>query len=71
MQDFVSRKWISLADLEKVVGKLVTLETAVPAGIWQNLGHLLLLENCQAKEIHQSFSSTSGGMEHVDIFSFN
>ena len=34
LQDFISRQWISFADLEKVVGKLVSLETAVPAGMW-------------------------------------
>ena len=34
LRDFVSRKWISFSDLEKLVGKLVSLESAVPAGMW-------------------------------------
>ena len=34
LQDLVSRQWVSFADLEKVVGKLVSLEVAVPAGMW-------------------------------------
>ena len=34
LQDFLSRQWISFANLEKMVGKLVSLECAVPAGMW-------------------------------------
>ena len=34
LQDFVSKQWISFADLERMVGKLVSLECAVPAGMW-------------------------------------
>ena len=34
LQDFLSRQWISFADMEKMVGKLVSLECAVPAGMW-------------------------------------
>ena len=34
LQDFLSRQWISFADLERMVGKLVSLECAVPVGMW-------------------------------------
>jgi len=34
LQDFLSRQWISFADMEKMVGKLVSLECAIPAGMW-------------------------------------
>ena len=34
LQDFISRTWISFADMERMVGKLVSLECAVPAGMW-------------------------------------
>ena len=34
LQDFLSRQWISFANLEKIVGKLVSLECAIPAGMW-------------------------------------
>ena len=34
LQGFLSKQWISFADLEKIVGKLVSLECAVPAGMW-------------------------------------
>ena len=34
LQDFLSRQWISFANIEKTVGKLVSLECAVPAGMW-------------------------------------
>ena len=34
LQDFLSRTWISFADMERMVGKLVSLECAVPAGMW-------------------------------------
>ena len=34
LQDFVSRQWVSYSELEKIVGKLVSLECAVPAGMW-------------------------------------
>jgi len=34
LQDFVTRQWVSFSDLEKLVGKLVSLESAVPAGMW-------------------------------------
>ena len=34
LQDFLSRQWISFANIEKMVGKLVSLECAVPAGMW-------------------------------------
>ena len=34
LQDFLSRQWISFADMEKLVGKLVSLECAIPAGMW-------------------------------------
>ena len=30
----ISKQWISFSDLEKLVGKLVSLEIAVPAGMW-------------------------------------
>ena len=33
LRNFVSRQWISFSDLEKLVGKLVSLESAVPAGM--------------------------------------
>ena len=32
--DFLTRQWISFSDMEKMVGKLVSLECAVPAGMW-------------------------------------
>ena len=34
LQDFVTRQWVSYADMEKMVGKLASLESAVPAGMW-------------------------------------
>ena len=34
LQDFVTREWVSFADMERLVGKLVSLESAVPAGMW-------------------------------------
>ena len=34
LQTFVSKDWVSFSDMEKMVGKLVSLECAVPAGMW-------------------------------------
>ena len=34
LRDYISKQWISFADLERLVGKLVSLESAVPAGMW-------------------------------------
>ena len=34
LQDLVLRQWVSYADMERIVGKLVSLESAVPAGMW-------------------------------------
>ena len=34
LREFLSRQWISFAELERMVGKLVSLECAVPAGMW-------------------------------------
>jgi len=34
LREFLSRQWISFAEMEKMVGKLVSLECAVPAGMW-------------------------------------
>ena len=34
LQHFLSKQWISFAELERMVGKLVSLECAVPAGMW-------------------------------------
>ena len=34
LRNFVTRQWVSFSDLEKLVGKLVSLESAVPAGMW-------------------------------------
>ena len=34
LEDFISRQWISFANLEKLAGKPVSLESAVPAGMW-------------------------------------
>ena len=34
LQDFKNRNWVSFSDMEKMVGKLVSLECAVPAGMW-------------------------------------
>ena len=34
LEDFISLQWISFANLEKLAGKLVSLESAVPAGMW-------------------------------------
>jgi len=34
LQGFLSKQWVSFADMEKLVGKLVSLECAVPAGMW-------------------------------------
>ena len=48
----ISKQWISFADLERLVGKLVSLEIAVSAGMWYT----------------REQSSASGGMEHVDLF---
>ena len=33
LQHFLFRQWISFAEMEKMVGKLVSLECAVPAGM--------------------------------------
>ena len=34
LTEFLSRQWVSFAEMEKMVGKLVSLECAVPAGMW-------------------------------------
>ena len=34
LQNLITRQWVSFAELEKIVGKLVSLECAVPAGMW-------------------------------------
>ena len=34
LQHFLFRQWISFAEMEKMVGKLVSLECEVPAGMW-------------------------------------
>ena len=34
LQTFVARQWVSFSDLEKLIEKLVSLECAVPAGMW-------------------------------------
>ena len=34
LQTFLARQWVSFSDLEKLPGKLVSLECAVPAGMW-------------------------------------
>ena len=34
LQGFLFKQWVSFADMEKLVGKLVSLECAVPAGMW-------------------------------------
>ena len=34
LQDLISKQWVSFADLERIVGKLVSLESAVPVGMW-------------------------------------
>ena len=34
LQEFISKPWISFADMERMVGKSVSLECAVPAGMW-------------------------------------
>ena len=34
LQTFLARQWVSFSDLEKLLGKLVSLECAVPAGMW-------------------------------------
>ena len=34
LKEFLSRQWVSFAEMERMVGKLVSLECAVPAGMW-------------------------------------
>ena len=34
LQTILARQWVSFSDLEKLLGKLVSLECAVPAGMW-------------------------------------
>ena len=34
LNDFIHKQWVSFSDLERIVGKLVSLESAVPAGMW-------------------------------------
>ena len=34
LQNFLAKHWISYADMERMVGKLVSLECAVPTGMW-------------------------------------
>ena len=34
LQGFISKSWVSFADMERLVGKLVSLECAIPAGMW-------------------------------------
>ena len=34
LQNLITRQWVSFAELERIVGKLVSLECAVPAGKW-------------------------------------
>jgi len=34
LKEFLSRQWVSFSEMEKMVGKLVSLECAVPAGMW-------------------------------------
>ena len=34
LQDLVERKYVTFSEMEKVVCKLVSLECAVPAGLW-------------------------------------
>ena len=34
LTEFLSKQWVSFAEMEKMVGKLVSLECAVPAGMW-------------------------------------
>ena len=34
LNSLISKQWVTYSDLEKMVGKLVSLESAVPAGMW-------------------------------------
>ena len=34
LKEFLSKQWVSFAEMERLVGKLVSLECAVPAGMW-------------------------------------
>ena len=34
LEELLSRQWVSFAEMERMVGKLVSLECAVPAGMW-------------------------------------
>ena len=34
LKELLSRQWASFSEIEKMVGKLVSLESAVPAGMW-------------------------------------
>ena len=34
LQSCIIKQWVSFSELEKLVGKLVSLESAVPAGMW-------------------------------------
>jgi len=34
LKEFLSRQWVSFSEMEKMVGKLDSLECAVPAGMW-------------------------------------
>ena len=34
LQNFINKQWVSFSELGQLVGKLVSLESAVPAGMW-------------------------------------
>ena len=52
LQEFISRQWISNSELEKMVGKLVSLECAVPAGMWYTREQYSALRLCGVSSLN-------------------
>ena len=52
LQEFISRQWISYSELEKMVGKLVSLECAVPAGMWYTREQYSALRLCGVSSLN-------------------
>ena len=52
LQEFISRQWISYSELEKMGGKLVSLECAVPAGMWYTREQYSALRLCGVSSLN-------------------
>ena len=76
LQDLMTRQWVSFAELEKLVGKLVSLECAVPAGMWytrtvchpEKIWDFFFLKESDKREFFfENYSSIKGRMVYVDF----